>query len=371
MEFPTLYGNVSRGDKIKMWNIRVLYNSENNTAQISRSYGQLDGKQTNSVKEITKGKNVGRSNETTVLQQACNEAQSLWNKQKECGYIENKEDLTTSDPELPMLAHDFTKRGKSINIDSAIVQPKIDGVRMMVTKTKKTSRTGKLMENLIHLDDDLQKCFALYPNIVLDGELFTFDLPFEDISGCARQTKNVNTEKVNKLQYYVFDCYFPDETQLGFQDRFNILNSIFSKYKFSKIILVETEKLNSTVDVMHEKYINEGYEGLMVRNSDGKYKLNYRSVDLQKYKCFTDDEYTIIDVKEASGNDKGTAIFVCKDKKSNETFSVRPRGSRELRSLYWNESQKFINKQLTVRFQNLTENGLPRFPVGIAIRDYE
>ena len=33
--------------------------------------------------------------------------------------------------------------------------------------------------------------------------------------------------------------------------------------------------------------------------------------------------------------------------------------------------KKYIGKMLTVRFQNLTALGVPRFPVGVVIRDYE
>lgn len=32
---------------------------------------------------------------------------------------------------------------------------------------------------------------------------------------------------------------------------------------------------------------------------------------------------------------------------------------------------KYIGKNLTVQFQNLTDAGIPRFPVGLEIRDYE
>ena len=370
MEFPTLYGNVCRGDKIKIWNISVVYNQENNTAKIIRNYGQLDGKQTQSIQEITQGKNIGTVNETSVYTQACNEAKSYWTKQKESGYVEDKNSLQEDIQMLPMLAHDYKKRQNSININDAFVQPKIDGVRLMVTCDTKISRTGKLVQNMDHLDAELEKCFKIInKKIVFDGELFTFELPFEDISGCARQTKNVDRNKITKLKYYIFDCYLHDTPNMPFSERNKLLQSIFQKHTFTNLVLVNTEKLTHPVDYYHEKYVNADYEGIMIRNANGIYKFHYRSVDLQKYKTFEDKEYEIVGVKEATGNDKGTAIFVCKSK--NEVFSVRPRGSREIRSDYWNNSQDYIGKMLTVRYQNFTENGLPRFPVGIAIRDYE
>ena len=219
------------------------------------------------------------------------------------------------------------------------------------------------------MENELNKLFEQLPNnVVLDGELFTFDLSFEEISGCARQTKNVDKLKIVKLKYYIFDCYIPD---IGFENRSSILSEAFSKLQLNTLILVETQRISTSIEIMHDEYILQGYEGIMIRNAQGIYKLNYRSVDLQKYKCFIDNEYRIIDVKEATGNDKGTAIFVCEDEKIKETFAVRARGTRESRAHYWTNSDEFIGKLLTVRYQNLTEYGLPRFPVGIAVRDYE
>lgn len=373
MSFPMLYGNVSRGDKIKVWNICVTYDETNKIAKIVRTYGQLDGKQTHSEKEITKGKNIGKKNETTVYSQACFEAQSLWNKQKEQGYVENIDELRETTMYLPMLAHDFTKRGKSINLGTAFVQPKIDGVRLLVTPEQKISRTGKQVDVLQHLDVELSTLFTIIgKDIALDGELFTFDLPFEEISGCFRQSKKVDYEKIQKLQFYIFDCFSKTDNSLTFESRYLKLENTFKQHKFSLLQLVHTAKVkDKSVDELHEKFISQGYEGIMIRNANGLYKCNFRSVDLQKYKTFVDDEYLIIDVKEATGNDKGTAIFVCKDKSNDTTFAVRPRGSREVRTEYLKNSKKYINKQLTVRYQNLSEYNIPRFPVGIAIRDYE
>lgn len=375
MEFPTLYGNVSRGDKVKIWNIKVTYDEISNVATVLRSYGQQNGKQTESVKEITKGKNIGKKNETTVLQQACNEAKSLWKKQKECGYTESLKSLSQQELFLPMLAHDYTKRAKSIDLNNAYIQPKIDGVRLLVSYTSKISRTGKHIEVLQHLDDELQTIYKCIPeNVLLDGELFTFDLPFEELSGCIRQSKNTDYTKIEKLKFFIFDCFSSHDDTWTFENRLTFLHSIFKKHKFKHLVLVQTERFNpneSTIEEIHQKYVCNGYEGIMLRNSNGKYKCNYRSADLQKYKTFVDDEYEIIDAKEATGNDAGTAIFVCKDKYSETTFAVRSRGSRALRTTYLTNKKEYIGKFLTVRYQNLSEYGIPRFPVGIAIRDYE
>ena len=50
---------------------------------------------------------------------------------------------------------------------------------------------------------------------------------------------------------------------------------------------------------------------------------------------------------------------------------MRPKGSVEKRQQMFKDLEKIIGKELTVRYQELSEDGIPIFPVGIVIRDYE
>ena len=98
--------------------------------------------------------------------------------------------------------------------------------------------------------------------------------------------------------------------------------------------------------------------------------MNHRSPDLQKFKTFLDDEYEIVGFTQGTGTDEGCVIWECKTKEG-KTFSVRPRGSVAERQGYFNNGNEWIGSQLTVRYQELTDGGIPRFPVGITIRNYE
>jgi DNA ligase-1 len=137
----------------------------------------------------------------------------------------------------------------------------------------------------------------------------------------------------------------------------------------TKLFNKPSKDIEDIVLEQHNICVLNGYEGVMVRNCDSLYKSGYRSKDLQKYKEFIDDEFEIVGGQEATGEDKGTVIFECMSKKC--VFSVRPRGSREFRRQMWENLQTYIGKKLTVRYQNLSELGVPRFPVGISVRDYE
>jgi ATP-dependent DNA ligase len=136
--------------------------------------------------------------------------------------------------------------------------------------------------------------------------------------------------------------------------------------------MLPTDVANNLEDIkrLHAEYVADGYEGLILRNKAGLYKVGHRSADLQKYKEFMDDEYKIVGFKEGDGVEKGCVIWVCETKKG-QTFSVRPRGTHEERIEAFKKASSQVGKKLTVRFQELTDDGLPRFPVGLAIRDYE
>ena len=93
-------------------------------------------------------------------------------------------------------------------------------------------------------------------------------------------------------------------------------------------------------------------------------------------KSMMDKEFPIVDFKEGKGQDIGTVIWICSINDAaaaspNMEFSVRPRGTRDERKVWFENAGTFIGKMLTVRFQEWSKDGIPRFPVGIAIRDYE
>ena len=108
----------------------------------------------------------------------------------------------------------------------------------------------------------------------------------------------------------------------------------------------------------------------MLRNCAGTYRVGVRSTDLQKYKEFEDAEYEVVGFKEGDGLEKGCVIWMCKTA-AGQTFAVRPRGTHEERAALFPRAASFVGQQLTVRFQELTTDGIPRFPVGLTFRDYE
>lgn len=300
---------------------------------IHREYGLKDGKISHMTRKITKGK-AGR----TPMEQAILEAKSMYNKKKPTGAPE------------PMLAHEYKKHSKKMPEDIA-VQPKLDGVRMIVKRTddgfEMFTRTGKPVTNMNHLVPELQKILKV--GQIVDGEVYDHDIDFNIISGKFRRN-----EESENLKYYIFDVV---DFEKSFQERFKK----FVDKKFIFHVPYEIIKKSKLAEY-HQKFLDQGYEGIMVRNVDAVYESG-RSFSLLKYKDFHDKEFEITDI--TSGKD-GVPIFQC-----NNQFTTRIKGSNDEKQKYLDNKETYIGKMMTVRYQELSDSGVPRFPVGIQIRDYE
>lgn len=393
--FPELQGEATTG-KTKMWSIRVL--ERDNAGIIETTHGYVDGKKQVNEKVISVGKNIGKKNETTPLQQAVSEAKASWIKKKESGYSpigvtttpitvsditkgvaavdldesEGDEDDSgrgkgiDKDVPSPMLAHDFLKRGKSIKFP-CYTQRKYDGTRCVAISGKGLySRNKKRYPHLDHIVAEINK---LPSTIILDGELYSDTLTFQEIVGIVKREtlKEGDQEKQLQIKLHVYDII----NKAPYEERYANLQILFNKYKFQHLVLVKSDICESeeAIKELHARYVAESYEGLMLRNKTGLYK-NSRSVDLQKYKVFFDSEFKIVAYKEGEGLEAGCVIWVC-EAENGQQFACRPRGTREERIEQCLNGKKYIGKMLTVRYQEMTDSNVPRFPVGIAIRDYE
>jgi len=386
--FETLFGEASTG-KVKQWSIRVF--ERDGSGIIETTHGYHGGKMQVNEKEVSEGKNIGKKNETTPLQQAINEAKAAWIKKKESGYslrdgdrddedeagdnASTESDVSASkgrgkgisaDAPSVMLAHDYNKRGKDIKFP-CFVQPKLDGTRCVAVPGKGLfSRLKKRFPHMEHIIEEINK---LPVGIILDGELYSHELTFQEIVGLVKREtlKKGDDEKQKKIKLHVYDIISEQPYSL----RYANLQMLFRRNKFQHLVLVQTDHCDSATKIaeLHAKYVEDGYEGLMLRNKDGQYK-GVRSKDLQKFKEFFDAEYKIVDYTCGQGLEDGCVIWECETEKG-QRFTCRPRGTREDREDYFINGKKYVGQMLTVRYQELTNDGLPRFPVGITIRNYE
>ena len=146
-------------------------------------------------------------------------------------------------------------------------------------------------------------------------------LPFEKISGLVRRKtlKDNQIDDLNQIEYHIYDVIFKNNLNATYDERKEFIDNLQNKYDTNLIKFCPSEKI-STLDseTSHSKYINMGFEGLILRNCNGIYEVNKRSYDLQKYKHFMDEEFDIIDFTEGTGDER-TYNIIC-ERKSGKIF---------------------------------------------------
>jgi DNA ligase-1 len=370
---PTLY-KLTKTGAVQQWTVSYEDN------KVITRWGQQGGAiQTTS--EVVTGKNTGKSNETTDTQQAAIEALAQWVKQTKKGYVETVEKAKAGEVGdvikggiNPMLAEKFSDFGNEV-VWPAYAQPKLDGHRCIAVITNSSvtlwSRTRKEILSVPHIAEALRSHIDIPEagkRIILDGELYNHSLKsdFEELTSAIRKQKPSEASK--KVVYHIYD--FPTAFG-GFGERHQQLLDLLLKNGMPPrcLVSVATHKVQSeeTMRDLFSVFLDEGYEGLMVRSAAGHYEER-RSRNLLKVKEFQDAEFPIIGVEEGKGKLAGHAIFVCKTD-SGQEFRCKLKGEQSHLKSYFLCPELVIGRLLTVKFQELTKDGIPRFPVGERIRE--
>jgi ATP-dependent DNA ligase len=390
---------INTNSKIYKWVLEIV--SDGDGFKIVTRNGEEGGKMIEHTTLITKGK-ASR----TPLEQAVLEANAKFKNKKEKElYVEDMSSLTkeldvskksggkkavSAAKVRPMLAQEFTfakydkaaasSRSFKINFP-AFVQKKYDGIRCLAYmrdgKVFLESRTGEKFEKFDLLRGQLEAAFfnKMSPEqqatFYFDGELYTDDIPFNEISGLVRMTskhaKAADMERADKIHYYVYDCIDLANLEMTYKDRNQLLAATFKANKSPMLHLVETEIAESTKDVKekHDQYVAEGYEGIMVRDMMGPYEVDKRSKYLQKYKEFCEDEFKIIGFHEENGGLVIWDVLL----PNGKTCAAAPNASDAQRKDLFKNGNSYIGKMLTIYHFGYDADGRLRFPRGKAIRE--
>ena len=382
----TLYKKDSKG-KTREWNIEV--SDLGAEAKILITAGLLGGKLVPQETFVSEGKNIGKANETSYWQQAVSEAQSKINAQIKDGYVDNLDNLIdntlkgsgaiacmkakTYDP-LKKQSSSNNLKGYKLEGKTIGIQRKYDGIRRITKITADGafmySRGGDLSNTLPHIEKQLVERFKAVKDILgvdelwIDGEAYSHSLPFQKINGITRKGA-VSLDEIADamaIEYHVYDVV-SDEP---YQKRSEKL----THFKHKNIHIVETEWVTADEALLRsklEEYIDNGYEGVMIRVNSLGYEPNKRSASLLKYKAFEDGEFECIGMEE--GVERGKAAkLICKvdrpcfdsDGNPKETFNPTLVGKDvELRWALQNPDH-FIGKKVVVNFMGRSEGGIPR-----------
>ena len=377
-----VYAKLDAKGSVQTWCARV-----DDDATMHISWGKHTGKMQQKERRYTKGKNVGRKNATTPLQQALAEMKSLESKNIDKGYVlvpENTDDITqfVKDNQTvvprPMLAHAFADYDTKLPHCWLRVQPKLDGIRCVANTVtgKMYSRSGKEITSLPHITDEIISWRGLVLGKMdewYDGELYVHGMDFQTIMSIV-STKSVH-KRSREIEYHVYDAI---DTDSEFPKRFHhcggprmyhlngdVVNDTPSVINIKK---VETFRITrDQIQEHHAAFLAAGYEGTMIRWGVVGYEIGKRSKHLLKCKDFKQEEFKIIGFESESFQEDRVGAVKLTD--GEHTFNARPAIQAQAKVDMWNNQDDYIGKMATVKFFEKTTNGIPRFPVMLGVRE--
>ena len=261
---------------------------------------------------------------------------------------------------------------------------KIDGVRCSFYwkdgEVRTASRGGgdyDASTSFMRHNPKLIQFFEEHPDIVLDGELYKHGKSLQQISGAARLEKD--TAGMDWLEYYIYDVM--DNTKT-FEERLDILHDITDELNLGfnperewddrelkfQIVPQETVVGWANIQKLHDKYVGEGFEGIVIRDPSKVYNFGGRTNAMIKVKMYKDAEFEIVGYED--GLRPEDMVFVCQTELGAK-FEAKPMGPRELKYEYLDRMDEIIGKMATVKYFYLSDEGVPLQPVLKAIRDYE
>jgi DNA ligase 1 len=334
--------------------------------------GLIDGEKVVSEWTTAEGKNLGRANATDPLAQCWKEMEAAAEKKLKEGYTADTSGVSKLLLIKPMLAEKY--EGGTSLIPSVgqthFTQPKLDGIRCIGTRHGLFSRKGEKILSCPHVLELVLELLAADPHIeFLDGELYNheFKEDFNRITSLVR--KQYPTPECEQfIQYHVYDC--KDVADSRFQIRYEALTAAVLPGMSSLQVVPCTAHTNLTseqVDEIQGQWVEEGYEGAMLR-LNGTYQ-HKRSRNLLKCKSFIDEEFLITGVEEGRGNRSGMAGKIVLVTAEGKPFKAAPMGTNQLRKEYLAQPESLIGKRGTVKYFGYTPDGVPRFPSFKTVRE--
>lgn len=354
-ESPVLRSSAKTG-KAKFWQLRLV--TDRLDYFLERTWWQEGSVKQSSTPERILGKNSGRANSTTDGEQAEREFDRAVQKRRDKGFSENGS--ASHVYTKPMLAHGFADRKDGLKWP-VYIQPKLDGFRMLMDGEAAWTRGGK-----DHVRECVQHLMWDTGDLVVDGELLLpGNRPLQITASAAKKFR----AESKTLEYHVYDIVEP---LLPFSERTELLKALVEKGVPPNVKLVPTLLLGDEESVMlcHGVFKSHGYEGSIVRSATGLYEVGFRSHGLLKLKDFVDAEFTVVDVEHGKGSFEDKAILVFATA-NGLTFNAVPEGNDEYRRGLWTNRKKLIGQMWTVRYQTLSREGKPIFPVAVAPRAKE
>ena len=336
-----------------------------------------------------------------VIQDLCNRSNAEeWNdwyrriliKDLRCG-VTHKTINKFSTYKVPvfecMLATDSAKHEKKM-VGDVIVEPKLDGVRVVVIcdvdkdEVKLFSRNGKELTNFPHINEQFDDMLdQMGESMVFDGEVMS-----DNFQKLMREIHRKEGAKTQDAILNLFDCipledFKEGECGLSITKRKQLLED----FKYGpNINLVEYVKINLSDDDGQKQFadynkicIDKGYEGIMVKPIGGLYECK-RSTLWLKVKPFIEVSLTVKATEEGTGRNVGKLGALIVEGNDDGKFIKTNVGSGLTdgnRDEFWKAKEKLIGQVVEIRADAITQNQDAkdewslRFPRFLRFRGFE
>lgn len=368
MELPKLYKKTATG-AVEEWSIRV------EGATMVTTYGHVGGTLQSTSDTVAAGKNAGRKNATTPPEQAEREAAAKHQKRLKSGYVTSLEAALAGEVDAavqggvpPMLAENWWDHHQKVEYPRA-AQPKLDGHRMVAVvrggDATLWTRKREPITSMPHVVEELRRLARGWDSEerVLDGELFLPGMKLQQIAAMARPKKPV--EGHERLQYHLFDKVMP----ACFLERFDTMcEDVRGCSPVIQLVPTFTVKNAQQLDDLHASFKAEGYEGTIVRKLGVPYE-HRRTQQLLKRKDMRDGDFAILGVEEGRGKMRGHAGAVVCATADGKEFRATPEGEMSVKRETWEGRDALVGKVGEVRYQDLSLDGIPLFPIFVRVKE--
>ena len=286
----------------------------------------------------------------------------------------------------PMLAKKYQDVSPKLLENEWFASRKINGVRCFLfykdgeIKTVARGATNyDVATTKLRTNPKLVKFFEEYPKMILDGELYKFGWTLNKISGICR--KQEWDPEMEELEFYMYDIV---DLEKPFPARLNVMNKISELLELGfeperswnkddlRIQILPQEKVQGAENIknMHDKFVKEGWEGLVIRDLITPYKPGARGQFMLKYKQYQDAEYLTVGLEEGMRREDFTFIMETAD---GVRFNAKPVGSREVKEYYRSHLNEIIGKMATLKYFEMSGagTGVPQQPIWMNVRELE
>ena len=248
----------------------------------------------------------------------------------------------------------LAKPYKGILPESFAVEPKIDGVRVIVEVCRQTlavamkTRNGNPLPSLAHLGDWFAETASKHGVYTFDCEAISGE-DFYDSVGDIR-----SSEPAEDAFLWLLDL--PDDVGTYRERR-----SVMAKFNYDKRVSMVESFVGLNPNDAFRRFVSQGFEGAMVKDLDAPYSQGKRSNAWLKVKAVDAEDCPVVSVHEGQGRLAGTMGHVIVE---NNGRLVRVGGgfTDEQRATIWANRDTVIGSYLEVTFQSKTPDGSLRHP---------